>query len=384
MRLMPQSIIRSFQSSKKKHVLITGSRGSGKSTLAGRLGKLLAPGEEGLPFPGITTSAVAGQAVILEENATGRQAVIGRYVRPADGNGSAGGCMQSIMDGLEGLGRQALMRCAAGEAYAGAGIGEWVMLDELGYLESGCEGFLSAVRLLFEKKRVLAVLRKQHTPFLDELRVREDVFVYDLDEPVLPVGCILMASGLGRRFGGNKLLAWLGERTLLEHALEQTEGVFARRVVVTRYPEIGAICQAQGIACVIHDRPNRNDTVRIGMEYLQRWPEEGREAEEALAGYLFCPADQPLLRRESVETLVLDFSRAGRAEGIFRLASQGKAGAPVLFGSAYREALKSLPQGKGGSWLVQKYPQNVYFVEAGREELWDVDTPEELEACEKQ
>ena len=60
--------------------------------------------------------------------------------------------------------------------------------------------------------RVLAVVRKQDTPFLRALCADPDAFVYDLDCPVPPLGCIVMASGLGRRFGGNKLMAELNGR----------------------------------------------------------------------------------------------------------------------------------------------------------------------------
>ena len=37
-----------------------------------------------------------------------------------------------------------------------------------------------------------------------------------------PVGCVIMASGLARRFGSNKLLANFGGRPLLCRALEVT------------------------------------------------------------------------------------------------------------------------------------------------------------------
>ena len=41
----------------------------------------------------------------------------------------------------------------------------------------------------------------------------------------LPVGCVIMASGLARRFGSNKLLADFGGRPLLCRALEVTANV---------------------------------------------------------------------------------------------------------------------------------------------------------------
>ena len=49
-----------------------------------------------------------------------------------------------------------------------------------------------------------------------------------------------MASGLGRRFGGSKLLAELDGVPLLGRALAATDGLFERRIVVTRSAEAAA------------------------------------------------------------------------------------------------------------------------------------------------
>ena len=83
-----------------------------------------------------------------------------------------------------------------------AAAGSWAVLDELGYLESGCADFQQSVLDLLKVCRVLAVVRKQDTPFLRALCADPDAFVYDLDCPVPPLGCIVMASGLGRRLLG--------------------------------------------------------------------------------------------------------------------------------------------------------------------------------------
>ena len=64
-----------------------------------------------------------------------------------------------------------------------------------------------------------------------------------------PVGCVIMASGLARRFGSNKLLADFGGRPLLCRALEVTATpALAARVVVTRSAEVKALCDAQAAA----------------------------------------------------------------------------------------------------------------------------------------
>ena len=195
-----------------------------------------------------------------------------------------------------------------------------------------------------------------------------------------PVGCVIMASGLARRFGSNKLLADFGGRPLLCRALEVTATpALAARVVVTRSAEVKALCDAQAVPCLLHSLPGRNDTVRLGLEaLLSELP--------GLAGCIFLPGDQPLLRKESLEAMVRDFSALDKKErAILRLgfrAGDGteRLGSPVLFGSSYFGALCSLPEGKGGGVVIRRYPESVRAVYAARqEELEDADTAEELE-----
>ena len=52
--------------------------------------------------------------------------------------------------------------------------GAWAAVDEIGFL-------VAELRMLFEQKRVLAAVRKDGTPFLQELFARSDCFVLDLD-----------------------------------------------------------------------------------------------------------------------------------------------------------------------------------------------------------
>lgn len=196
-----------------------------------------------------------------------------------------------------------------------------------------------------------------------------------------PVGCVIMASGLARRFGSNKLLADFGGHPLLCRALEMTSTpALAVRVVVTRSAEVKALCDAQGVPCLLHGLPGRNDTVRLGLEaLLEQCPE--------LAGCIFLPGDQPLLQRKTLEALIAAFTRTQKEteRAIFRLGYRAIndpepiAGSPVLFGCGYFPALRTLPTGKGGSVVLRAYPEQVHLVYTQRrEELLDADTPEAL------
>ena len=184
-------------------------------------------------------------------------------------------------------------------------------------------------------------------------------------------GGVVMASGLGRRFGGNKLLALFRGKPLIQWALDITEGLFSRRVVVTRSREVAELCRRQEVPVVFHSLPFRSDTVRLGLEALGELP-----------GCLFCPADQPLLSRETVEALAWHAAR--EPEWIWRTAWQGKAGAPVLFPRWAFPELRSLPEGKGGGAVAARYPERVRLIPvSGPWELADVDRPEDLRRLEE-
>lgn len=178
-----------------------------------------------------------------------------------------------------------------------------------------------------------------------------------------------MASGQGVRFGGNKLLAAFQGEPLIKRVFSATDtALFSRRIVVTRHAEIAALCQDMGIEVVLHDQPYRNDTVRIGLECLDDDPPDG---------CMFCPCDQPLLSKDTLKALVCAFS--GQPDRIHRLSWQGTPGSPMIFPRRCFPALKTLPQGKGGSYVARSSGEQVLFTEASSPwELKDVDTPEDL------
>lgn len=55
-----------------------------------------------------------------------------------------------------------------------------------------------------------------------------------------------MASGMGTRFGGNKLMAMLNGTPLIQYVIQTTENLFEKRVVVTRHDEVAKVCHALG------------------------------------------------------------------------------------------------------------------------------------------
>lgn len=192
------------------------------------------------------------------------------------------------------------------------------------------------------------------------------------DQDALPgkTGCIIMASGLGRRFGGNKLMANFMGKPMIQYVLDATEGMFDKRVVVTRHEDVAQLCRNRNVNVVVHDLPYRSDTVRLGLEALS-------DVELCM----FCPADQPLFRKETAATLLQ--CALNQKHLIWRTGCNEIPGSPVVFPKWAFSELMNLPEGKGGSWLLQKYPDKVEAIQVSNQyELMDVDTPETMKLLE--
>ena len=125
-----------------------------------------------------------------------------------------------------------------------------------------------------------------------------------VDNRTLKHGCIVMASGVGARFGGNKLMAELCDAPLVGHVVRATDGLFSRRVVVTRHADVAALCETLGAQVILHDELCRNDTVRLGMEAM-----------DGCDTVTFVQGDQPLIRPASIVALLRAAERDAAAAG---------------------------------------------------------------------
>lgn len=310
--------------------------------------------------PGITTWAQPRKAVFLKENLSGEQVQVGVFDPALPGSENR---MRVMPGGFETLGVSALERCRSSQS-------QWITIDEIGYLEAQSRAYRDALDRLLGNKQVAMVVRKQNIPFLQALCSREDVFSVDLDDPYGNAGCVIMASGLGRRFGGNKLMAPFRGAPMITKILDATEDLFARRVVVTRNDSVAALCRERGIETVLHSLPHRSDTVRLGLEAMP-----------GLERCMFATADQPLLRKETVAALLL--ASVNDPDKIWRPVCGDTPGSPVIFPKWSFPELQTLPEGKGGGVLMKKYPESLRTVAIPyMQELRDVDTPEDLKELE--
>ena len=400
-----------FKMSDKKHLFITGDRGSGKSYLLNRIlnqTKDATDMSDFFNFNYLLSRRTDTPEVVIKSNLIddGKEYVIGRPrtltpVPPKNGNN-----MTIVEDGFINCACPAIMK------YLMTSADSVFVIDELGYLESSCGEFQEHIRTLLDNSRVLAVIRKQSTEFLDSIKSRADVLLIDIDNTFSSISCIIMASGMSKRFGTNKLLAPFNNNTLFENAINISRFVsFGKTLAVTRHEELVHICEREHIHCIKHNMPYRNDMVHLGVSHILK--ETHRHKSCCTQGILFLPSDQPLITKTSLQLLCLlfiyynnsyfacnstdkssnannDYSNNNYSNNdysnnnnnnnkICRLAFNENAGAPVIFPACYYNELLTLPQGKGGGFIAKKHPAQVILVPAQDEyELYDIDTPDDL------
>lgn len=175
-----------------------------------------------------------------------------------------------------------------------------------------------------------------------------------------------MASGLGKRFGENKLLTEFHNKPLICYILDATSHIFTRRIVVTRHESVVNLCKEKNVDVILHTMPHRSDTIRLGLKKLLD-----------TTHCMFCTADQPLLKQETMVTLALTAINA--PSKIIRPIYKNIPGSPVIFPqSTYHELLR-LPEGKGGGYVINQHPDLVQYLPIhDSNELEDIDTPEDF------
>jgi molybdenum cofactor cytidylyltransferase len=187
------------------------------------------------------------------------------------------------------------------------------------------------------------------------------------------IGCVLLAAGAGKRFGGGKLLYTIEGEPMIARALHLFSALsFAARLCVTR-AEAGEI-QRRAFECgfpvAINPDPERGvgTSVAIATEAILA-------KEPSLDGILYAVADQPFLSVGSVERLLEAFE--AHPNDIVSLSAGARRGNPAIFPAQFYPELCALKEDTGGGAIIRRHPDRLRLVEVIDErELDDIDTKE--------
>lgn len=183
------------------------------------------------------------------------------------------------------------------------------------------------------------------------------------------IGAVLLASGLGRRFGSNKLLTAVEGVPLYRRAMTTLAGAGLDRLAVcSPYPEVLEAGEELGFLPLYNPdgAEGISASIRLGVSRMRD-----------MDGVLFSVCDQPFLTTNSITRLKDAFQESENA--ICALSWGGKRGNPVLFPNHLLDELAVLTGDTGGGAVIKRHPARLVLVEAvSQKELADVDKPKDL------
>lgn len=339
-----------FHQSKKNHLLITGTRGSGKSTFFSKLCS-------NLPIVGIKTKAIFTKHthpdhITLTDLMGEHEVILASF---------ANGKMNAMIETFETVGVKRLLCDSL-----------WIGIDEIGFLEQDCPKYQAAILSCFDHQRVIAVIKKEkETPLIKALKMRNDVFLVDLDLIKSNIDCVIMASGHSKRFHSNKLLAIIENQTLIEWTLKQIPYDLLNQVVlVTRYDELEEIAKNYPVKIIRHEETYQNSTIALGLSACL-----------LSDACFFLTCDQPYRDKASIIAMIR--SSMEHPQFIYRLSYQGRPSNPVLFPQCTYQELMSLKHHEKGTTIIHRHLDLLRDVEARSFiEVIDIDTQADLEKIE--
>jgi molybdenum cofactor cytidylyltransferase len=176
------------------------------------------------------------------------------------------------------------------------------------------------------------------------------------------LAAVVLAAGLSRRMGTNKLLLPLPDGPLCARALALAAR-FPVRVLVANAPALCAMGERQGFFVV----PNPSAAQGLGTSVAAGT----RALPPAVRGCLYLNADQPHLSEALIDRLVEVFAQTDRIV-VPRTADGPKN--PCLFPRRYFPALGQLSGETGGRAIWQRHADDVSFVPVAETGLFtDID-----------
>jgi molybdenum cofactor cytidylyltransferase len=183
------------------------------------------------------------------------------------------------------------------------------------------------------------------------------------------IAAVVLAAGLARRMGRQKLLLQLQGKAVVRWAVERIIAHVEDVVVVTGTDD-AAIRQALAgldVRFVVNPRPQdgQGSSIAVGVGALKPWTRAA----------LIALGDQPRTPDAVVRALLDAYQRSGKA--IVAPVYRGVQGTPVVFSSEVFSELRALGGDAGARAGVAARPQRVELVAVDLAMPPDVDTPED-------
>lgn len=182
---------------------------------------------------------------------------------------------------------------------------------------------------------------------------------------------IVLAAGMSRRMGAQKLLLPFGGKTVISHIVDQIAGSAIDKIIVVAGDESDKVREqlsGRDVSIVINPDCGAEmlSSVRCGIRALP----------EGCGCVLAALGDQPGITSELIDEMVNAFKAAGK--GILAPVCQGKRGHPILFSSRYCNEILTRYDDIGLRGLAQTHADDVFELNVSSPAvLCDMDWPDD-------
>lgn len=185
---------------------------------------------------------------------------------------------------------------------------------------------------------------------------------------------IILASGLSKRFGNNKLLEFINGKPMVYYVLKAAkESSLEKIVLIYKDNDVKDIAKQFPIHCILNKKYTlgQSEGIKIGVK-----------AYCSEDSFMFIMADQPFLTSKTINKLIEKFKKKDK---IIVPKYKDRNGSPVIFPKRFIKDLLNLHGDVGGKEIIKKNPLEVEFCHLNNEkELLDIDNKETLKNLFKQ
>lgn len=177
------------------------------------------------------------------------------------------------------------------------------------------------------------------------------------------INAIIMASGLSKRMGENKLLLKYKNIPLVEHVLKEIKKCdFNEVILVSQYEEVLNLGKKYNFKIIKNEKSHigQSESIKLGINNSSYCD-----------GYMFFVGDQPNIKSENINDIINKFKE--NKNSIIIPKSNNRCGNPVIFPYKNKKELLSLKNDEKGKKVINNN-SSVLYVDIIDELLFDIDT----------
>lgn len=184
-------------------------------------------------------------------------------------------------------------------------------------------------------------------------------------------GVVIAVAGLSTRMGEFKPLLPLGDKTIIEHVVDNAAAGGIQEIVVVVGKEKDRIREQLGDRKIkLVENPDFAST-----DMLQSIKCGLSELSASLECFFIVPGDMPLISKACYQCMLSKFE-SRKKSGIVQIRYQGDGGHPILIGEQYRDSILDYEGKQGLKGALRPFADNIHVLEWHNSTiLLDADTP---------